>query len=410
MQDSADQTLRSFERTRFEQLRAAVTAGDVAGAGYLAEAIQAEFVPVHDGFVDASAAILSRFVDLTSPEEGEAIGLGAMQRHMSGPWFDQYLAPNGPDPEELRERIRSVVTTWHWHPSRFTVTEDEHRVTLHTHPCGSGMRLELRGKYDGPDGWHRSTKPSASTFMETDFPMYCNHCPEMNRAGLLRGGTIWLVEGWRPHRAPERQACLQHTYKRVEDVPAEFYRRVGLEPPEPRPSSSEPAPRLFTPAELVELSVHPARRVVLACAEGDTERALELAAACEEGWHGLHDAYPLWVGLLWDEIDRHFGPEELQASLVATAPELIASMTTATVESWAAFWSMHLRLERVISRPDAVEFHVGASAFLASGVSGVRPEQFVAALSEGLARRGWEHVGTFTVAGDAIVHRLPRAA
>jgi hypothetical protein len=403
----SDADLSRFVRTRFDQLRDAVDVGDVMLAGYAAEAIQAEFVAVHDGFVDTSAATLSRFVDLTSPEEGEAIGREAMQRHMTGPWFDQYLGPH--EPEALRDRIRSVVATWHWHPSRFTLTEDDERVTLHAHPCGSGMRLELRGKYDGPAGWHRSVAPSPSTFMETGFPMYCNHCPEMNRAGLERGSTIWLVEGWRPHRAPEREACIQHTYKRIEDVPAEFYRRVGLEPPPPAPSRVEPAPRLFTTAELAELAVHPARRAALACAAGDRERAIELADECEAGWRGMRDSYPIWVGLLWKEVAERFGRDELRASVVATAPELIASVASGTAEQWAAFWSMHLRLQSVACTDEAVEFRVGAGAVLDPGLAIVAPDELCALLNDGIAGRGWR-AGSFSADGDTLVHRLDRTA
>jgi hypothetical protein len=298
------------------------------------------------------------------------------------------------------------VTTWHWHPSVLTVTENDERVTIHSHPCGSGMRLELRGKYDGPNGWHRSVTPSQSTFMESGFPMYCNHCPEMNRAGLSRGVTTWLVEGWRPYRAPERLACRQHAYKRVEDVPAEFYERVGLEPPAARERAPrEPTPRLFSEEELADLATHPCDRAVAIAEGASVEDALAALDECEAGWAGMHGAYPVWLAILWDEVERRFGHGELLATLAATAPELVANVEPNTPEQWAAFWSMHLHLEQIHAASGWIEFVVGCDALLAAAAPATAAE-FCSALTEGLAARGWQDRGEFETRDGRIVHRL----
>jgi hypothetical protein len=398
---------RPARPTRFTALEDAARAGDTERARVVAAAIRREFVPVHDGFVDASAAALSHFVDVTSPEEGEAIGREAMQRHMRGPWFDRYIGSHDQSPEELRSRIRSIVTTWHWHPSEITVVEDDVRVTVETHPCGSGMRLELRGRYDVPGGWHRSVRGSASTFMEAGFPMYCNHCPEMNRAGLSRGATTWLVEGWRPHRAPERQACRQHSYKRLADVPTEFYTRVGLEPPAaPAALDTGPSPRLFSDEALADLAVHPCDRVVRLLEAGDAEGARGAAIAAHEGWAGMHDAYPIWLAVLWEEAERRLGRSAQAELLERTTPELVASVRDAAPEDWEAFWSMHLRLHDVRESRDGWTFVVGSDAFVDAEHCGVSVEQFVRALDRGVRRRGWTAVGRFAAEGELLLHHL----
>jgi hypothetical protein len=363
---------------------------------------------VHDGFVDASAAALSHVVDVTSPDEGEAIGREAMEEHMRGAWFDQFIGSHDDSPAALRTRIRDIVTTWHWHPSEITVTEDDVRVTVATHPCGSGMRLELRGKYDGPGGWHRSVEGSASTFMESGFPMYCNHCPEMNRAGLLHGATTWLVEGWRPHRAPERQACRQHTYKRLSDVPAEFYERVGLDYPARRETLDSPRPaRLFTEAELVDLAVHPCDRVVRLLERGDADGAHEAAVGAYEGWAGMHDAYPIWLAILWSTAERRLGRSALTELLERTTPELVASVREGTLEEWTAFWSMHLRLQEIRESRDRWTFVVAGDAVRNGGCS-VSLEELARALDRGVRRRAWTRVGGFAADGELLLHHLPR--
>ena len=69
----------------------------------------------------------------------------------------------------------------------------------------------------------------------------------MTRAGLAAGNATFVVEGWHERGCG---VCVQHTYKRAGAVPAETYRRVGLEAPRAhtvaaaKPSSA--APRLFT--------------------------------------------------------------------------------------------------------------------------------------------------------------------
>ncbi|MDP7637976.1 MAG: hypothetical protein QF577_10570 [Phycisphaerae bacterium] len=165
---TTDINIAKFKNTRFEQLEEAILVGEKKQVQDLATIVQKEFQPVHDGLVDAVTSMLSFFVKKTSPQDGEQIGRHAMERHMKGEWFDQYLGNHRDSPDQLRSQIRDIVTTWHWHPSRITVTEDEDKVTIHTHPCGSGMRIEQQGKYDTLNGYVRSVTPSPSNFMEKD--------------------------------------------------------------------------------------------------------------------------------------------------------------------------------------------------------------------------------------------------
>ena len=404
---TAPPPIRSGE-TRFDQFAAAIERRDVDLTRSLAAAIRREFAPVHDSFVRLAAATLSHLVDVTSPEEGERIGREAMDEHMSGPWFDQFLGVHGASASAFKTQVRQIVETWHWHPTNLTVTEDDERVTVHTHPCGSGMRLELSGAYDGEDAWHRSVRGSASTFMESDFPMYCNHCPEMNREALSRGASTWLVEGWRPFRATERLACRQHAYKRIGDVPAEFYERVGLEPPASADEAAAGIPagtRLFAEDELAELSTHPCDRAANALEAGDADGAASWATQAEAVWRGMHDAYPTLFGIVWRHIREAVSRDAMLEVLGRALPELVQPMATRAPDedAWREFWGMHLYATWE-SDGRAAAFTVPSTVFLVPDAP-IQPAELCSLLNEGIRRRSWD-VGTFAVEDARVVHQI----
>ena len=212
-----------FARTRFDAIADAIAAGNAGEVRRLGDLARAEYVAVHDGLRDVVGATLDFAARETSPEEGEGVGRRVIERMMG----EAGAAPQYAQ-ADLKARVRSIAAGWHWHVTTFDVAEDDDRITFHLDPCGSGGRLELEGRYDGEDGWLRSARPSPSTFMQTGFPAYSNHCAEMTRAGLAAGNATFVVEGWDARRCGR---CVQHTYKRADAVPAETYRRVGLKQP-----------------------------------------------------------------------------------------------------------------------------------------------------------------------------------
>ena len=399
---------RATPRTRFQLIREALDRRDDRHVLELARAIREEYVAVHDGLVDAIAAALSCGIDVTSPEEGEAIARRAMERHIdrgAGTYAVPFTTPHGERLDLLKERIRGIAEVWHWHPGGVTVSEDDDRVTFHTHPCGSGMRLELRGKY-GPGGWHRSASPSGSNFMQEGFPTYCNHCADLNRMSLTSRSTTWLVEGWRPHRDPATRACRQHSYKRFDDIPSEFFDRAGLSAPRSRKGGSV-AGRLFTDDELSVLARHPSDLLVDALGAGRIEEAKALADAMESGWTTLRGSYPAWLSVVLAEIVERAGADALPGVLEQVLPELVASVGDSSPESWAAFWSMQMNLRAIETQQQAWVFTVGVEAFVDREVYPGLLDGFFDALDRGVAGRNWSSVGTFEWAGDVFRHRLP---
>ncbi len=112
------------------------------------------------------------------------------------------------------------------HMGKVQVEEDERRFTIRQSPCGSGGRLRLGGAYDGPHSLPFVEEAGPLTFGEPRMPVYCTHCAIWNGSATLRwfGRAQWVFE--RPARA--NGSCTLHLYKRREDAPADYTRRVGL--------------------------------------------------------------------------------------------------------------------------------------------------------------------------------------
>ena len=400
-----------FEKDRFEQIKEALGAGDVRRVRELAMAVRAEYVPVHDGFRDAAALTLAYLYETYGLEKGEAMGRACIEKAM----------PEGDPPQyaqaDLRDRIRTIAFGWHWHASRFRLTEDDEKVTFHLLPCGSGMRLIQEGYYEkGPFGppeagfagegrVPRSKSPSKSNFMTEDFPAYCHHCSEMGHISLKNGVSTFIVEGWTPLRS--RGMCIQHTFKDASLVPDEFYRRADLPVPNTR-DKPEVTERLFSPEELHEIETHPLDRLVDRAERGDVKGALESVEECLVGWRdSIHDVYCLWPPLLWREVLQDFGDEALADAVRATAPEIFAHIRGAGHAGWAAFWSIHLRLRGIEQRERSVEFTVGPESIIAPDVLPWDFSCYVVRLNEGMEERGWKDLGHFEVKDRDLVHRLP---
>ncbi len=119
------------------------------------------------------------------------------------------------------------------HMGRVTVEEDTRRFTFRQSPCGSGGRLIADGAYDGPDALSRVDEPGPLSFGAPPVPVYCTHCAIWNGAATLRwfGRVHWVFE--QPAR-PDG-GCTLNLYKRREDTPEAYVRRVALPAVAPAP-------------------------------------------------------------------------------------------------------------------------------------------------------------------------------
>ena len=124
------------------------------------------------------------------------------------------------------------------HMGRVSVTEDESRFTIHQALCGSGGRMRLNGWYSGAGALPFVEGPGPLTFGEPRTPVYCSHCAIWNGSATIRwfGHAQWVFD--QPAQADG--SCTLHIYKRGQDIPEGYTRRVSV-PPMQGPPMSERA-------------------------------------------------------------------------------------------------------------------------------------------------------------------------
>ncbi|MDO8673665.1 MAG: hypothetical protein Q7O66_19825, partial [Dehalococcoidia bacterium] len=75
-----------------------------------------------------------------------------------------------------RRRAEMMTAGLRGHLQPMTIEEDEDKVTVMMHPCGSGARLLSDGSYDAPRNFLKVAKAQRMTYGREDFPVYCAHC------------------------------------------------------------------------------------------------------------------------------------------------------------------------------------------------------------------------------------------
>jgi predicted ArsR family transcriptional regulator len=308
--------IAELPRCTFDAIIEAIKMGDLAKAKALCLVRSTEHVPVHDGYMNWVAAMLT-FIYQNYGYEKVNSALTFTQSSMWEPLFDQFEAMS------LETKVRNICSLWHWHCTTFKVSEYDDKFTFHLDPCGSGMRLEKAGAYDGCTGYARVKERHPMTFMEEDFPIYSAHCAVNNQVQLARGLPLFIVEGWTSER--KNGFCVQHTYKNLDAVPDEQFRRIGLKRNTARaPILEHTAKKIFSDTELAELSTPPMERAIAALSLRDTDATLALCEEHREGWPGLHDQYRDWISLLLIFIREGFGDDTYHQVLDETVHRMLA--------------------------------------------------------------------------------------
>ena len=128
--------------------------------------------------------------------------------------------------EQMSAREFAATTAFllQQHMGRVQVNEDGEKFTIRQSPCGSGGRLRLMGAYQGAQALPFVQEASPLTFGQPEVPVYCSHCAVWNGTATLRwyGRAHWVFSD--PARADG--GCILHIYKRRQDAPAEYTRRV----------------------------------------------------------------------------------------------------------------------------------------------------------------------------------------
>ncbi len=220
----SDTEIAEMEKRTLDRLLDAIQAEDKEKAKQIAQRMYNEFLGMHDLYRDGSTAILS----FIGRKYGDEVLEEAMTEWVRAWWLpalERY--PKGP--EALRQRVKMFVAGLRGHLQPLHIEEDDDKVVIQMLPCGSGGRLILEGKYEGPDPFLTLDKPQKLTYSRAHFPVYCAHEPPMEILDIEKHGSPLVVV--EPSEELGKQPCSFIIYKDPSKVPEKYYERLGLKKP-----------------------------------------------------------------------------------------------------------------------------------------------------------------------------------
>lgn len=227
MQDRlfSEAELREMEKRSVDRLTEAIEAGETEKAKQIAKRMYNEFLSMHDLYRNWTTATLS--------EIGKRFGDQALEEIMTAgvkAWWTPNLEKIAEGSPTLQQRIKMFVAGLRGHLQPMHIEEDEQKVVIQMRPCGSGGRLVLEGKYEGPNAFLTIEKPQRMTYNRANFPVYCAHEPPMELVDIEKNGAPFVVV--EPAAVLGKEHCSFIIYKDKSKVPAKYYERLGLKKPE----------------------------------------------------------------------------------------------------------------------------------------------------------------------------------
>lgn len=221
----AEAELREMEKRSLDRLTEAIEAGDTQKAKQIAQRMYNEFTSMHDLYRDWTTATLSAV--------GRRFGDAALEEVMTEgvkAWWTPNLEKMAQGSPTLQQRIKMFVAGLRGHLQPMHIEEDDEKVVIQMRPCGSGGRLVLEGKYEGPNAFLTIEKPQRMTYNRANFPVYCAHEPPMELVDIEKNGAPFVVV--EPAAVLGKEHCSFIIYKDKSKVPEKYYERLGLKKPE----------------------------------------------------------------------------------------------------------------------------------------------------------------------------------
>jgi len=215
-----DKELKEMGTRTLDAVYAAIDAGDKKKAKDLALRMYQEFNHLHDGYffwVTGLQSYIYRKLGIKAVEEAEREAHGIEAKVVFTP----------PEKNDLRSRVEHLASGLRGHLQPITLTEDDEKITVTMEPCGSGERLITMKGYEL--GLARVKEANPITWGQKDFPMYCVHCPVMEMMDVENSGELNTA-----HFITDpigKGHCVFVLYKNNQDIPEEFYKRIGKKKP-----------------------------------------------------------------------------------------------------------------------------------------------------------------------------------
>jgi len=206
------------KRTR-DLIDEAIDAGDLEKAKRLNHRMYSEFLAMHDFYRDWVTGTLSYIWE----HDGDDALYESLKQGLSSR-FKQMVESY--EKADFRRKVEMFAMGLRGHLQPIEVEEDEEKVCLTMHPCGSGERLVQEGAYGPPKNFSTVMDPHPMTYSRPNCPIYCTHEPILEILPIeWIGHPVWVAF------PPEDRwgGCSFCIYKDPKAIPEEVYKRLGKE-------------------------------------------------------------------------------------------------------------------------------------------------------------------------------------
>jgi len=207
-------------RTR-DLIDKAIDEGDLIKAKRLGHRMHSEFLAMHDFFRDWITGTLSYIYE----SHGDQALDDALRKGLS-PRFKEMVEAYGQ--ADFRRKVEMFAMGLRGHLQPVEIEEDDEKVCLTMHPCGSGERLIQEGAYKAPKNFSIVKQLHPMTYSRPNCPVYCTHEPMLEILPIeWLGYPVWVAY------PPDDKwgGCRFCIYKDPKAIPEEVYERVGKKKP-----------------------------------------------------------------------------------------------------------------------------------------------------------------------------------
>ncbi len=215
----------------------AIDAGRLEDAKRLARYMVPEGKSLHDLFCDWIWQMLTAVAERQGEEEMYGVMRASQETWFMKRTWKGFLSMA----VEARVQLTAeVMRAHHCGPDQdgaIEVVEDDEKYSIRMDPCGSGGRMRRGDPVDGtpsrlgpPYGFGATQEAHDWSWGKRNVPYYCVHCALNELLPMEWGGHPLWVTGYDEDAS---RPCVWHFYKRADDIPEEFYRRLGRDKPGP---------------------------------------------------------------------------------------------------------------------------------------------------------------------------------
>lgn len=231
-----DEKLEDLGRSSYEILKEFIEAGDKKEALKLLDYVQHEFKWLHDLYVDWAYSDLDYIANTYGEEELEKF-LRYAKNKLDMVAYKGYGKITTMNLLQMFSEGMRAHRCGPGEKGNFKILEEEDRYVMEFDPCGSGGRLrrhdelaDLPPRTGEPFNLGVTKKGYDWSWGRKGVPYYCLHCCVWHEQMAIdkTGAPVKITEMPDDPSKP----CRWLFYKRPEDIPEEYYTRIGRKKPD----------------------------------------------------------------------------------------------------------------------------------------------------------------------------------